>query len=138
MHSAAHGFARDRCRTAATAEDIAQEALVRFLRRSNDVRDPYSWLFVVTRRIAQRARRLDLSRSQVEAGLEHVTPSDFLGDGVRALRNLLHHPMLSIRDRRVLAWVIVGYTQSEIAQRLGCSRGHVAQYVARARRRLSA
>src|SRR5262249_5054998 len=102
------------------------------------IRDPVSWLFVVTRRLAAKSERLhDLwvsedvlfsSGREPAAAFRHALPS--------LLRKLIRHRQLSPRDRRILVLAAMGYSPAEIADRIRCSRQNIGQYVSRAMRRL--
>lgn len=147
LQKSALAFARRWLRTADdVANDIAQEAVLCLLERRNAVRNPTAWLFVVTRRLCSQHRKRQqlgdcLPSTYVSTGSEQmqaVDPSWFEArlDLQIDLHSLLGDRRLTVRDRRILFLLLVGCTHSEIAGRLGCSRGVTAQYVCRCLRRM--
>jgi RNA polymerase sigma factor (sigma-70 family) len=129
-------FARLWCRHATDAEDVAQEAIIALLRHADSVRRPDDYLFVSVKRIALRL--LARQRRSPAAGptLTIATWAQPF-DAALLSRALDECAQLSPRDRLVLRMTIEGYTQSEIADSLRVGRSVVAQYVARARRKVT-
>lgn len=135
LRKAALKFARLWCRSTAHAEDIAHDALAALLGQTGEVGDPAAYLFIVVKRIALRAnrkkRRFPFPPCRTSATSIDNAETAYL------YRQIADCPRLSARDRRVLMLSAEGYTQTEIAERLGVHRGAVAQYVARARTKLT-
>lgn len=131
LESAAQGFARMWCRRSQDAQDVAHEALTELLTTRRRVEKPIAWLFVVTRRIAGRQLRRETRRVEAEnnwcAASAHVRRVDR-----KSIVRLSQQISLTPRQRRLLTYRAVGYTDAEVAKRLGCSPGSVATLVARA------
>ena len=123
------------------AEDIAQQALLALVRSKRPIHAPLDWLFIVTRRLALRARSRE---RQLRAVLSEQracgeVPVAAAGTGLTvSLHRLASDQTLTVRDRRILIWTAFGYSHAEIAHRLNCARADVGQYVARARKRMIA
>jgi RNA polymerase sigma factor (sigma-70 family) len=114
-------------------EDVAQEAVVRLLRQPVLPDNPGAWLYVVTRRIANRARLRTLARLTAESLYER----DFRGTRDPDLFMDVHFVLerLPPRDKRLLLLVVEGVGSTEIAREFGCHIRDVGQMVARARRK---
>jgi RNA polymerase sigma factor (sigma-70 family) len=135
----ARQFAKRWCRVHEDYEAIAQEALLRLIQHTDNVRSPETWLFVITRRLARDARAQTLKSFE---HAKYAAASDFSSDRshaertTAALRVILKDRQLSIHDRRVVIWAAVGYTHAEIAERLGRKRQAIGQDITRACARL--
>jgi len=131
--------ARRWCRSHEDHEAIAQEALVRLVQHRDAVRCPESWLYVITRRLALESRARGESYG---TGPENIRAVDHVGqrnaadEPAAAVRAIVRDRRLAVRDRRILAWVALGYTHAEIAVRLGCNRTAVGREISRAAARL--
>lgn len=138
---AAIRFARHWRLRGADAEDIAQQALLALVRSKRPIHAPLDWLFIVTRRLAIRARNRE-ERLRATLSERHTcvdVPAAPAGSGLTVfLHSLATDQTLPVRDRRILIWTAFGYSHTEIARRLDCSRADVGQYIARARKRIRA
>lgn len=124
-------FARVRCTSVEDARDIAQDALLALVADPSAVRDPVSWLFVVTRRLAAKRRAQNRFRpldGTLLLGLRSQSWAD-RPTAAALVRWLRTNRRLDTRDRRVLSLVAMGRTHAEIAARIGCSRRDVGQYI---------
>lgn len=128
-------FARFWCGQASDAEDIAQDAVIALLQYRDDLHDPDGYLFISVKQIALRR----IARQRRLLPLEAMANTTGVGAFEAALLQRALHDCrtLSPRSRLVLEMTLEGYTHSEIASTLGVTRGVVAQWVARARRRLT-
>lgn len=123
------------CDSREEAGDLAHDALVHLLSRKATVRSPVPWLFVVTGRLASRGRHRQRSERELLRSLRYnPEPS---------LKPLIPHAIardnrLSAAERRLLVWVLFGYSHAEIAVRLGCGRSSIGQRVSRAMAKLLA
>lgn len=122
------------------AEDLAQEAFVRLLRRPP--RDPEGWLYVVASNLARDAARGEVRRSrhlEVLTGerAEDAMPSPeqqaLLAEDAARVRTTL--AALSERDRTLLVLCADGLSYREIAGAIGVAPSSVAPLLARAQRR---
>jgi RNA polymerase sigma factor (sigma-70 family) len=117
------------------ADDIAQEAMIRLWSLRDPPRNAVTWLAVVTRRLCNRLRMRERSRSRAEgvfAVEQSSMPSasaDFLLDVNRILGRLPE------RDRRLITSVKEGLYTIEIASLFECDARDVGQMVSRARRK---
>jgi len=128
------------------AKDIAQQAMLCLLEQRKPIRNPTAWLFVVTRRLCSQHKKRQrlggpLTSTYVSGYSQQPHPVDRSSFETRIdlqidLHSLLRNRRLTVRDRRILFLLIVGYTHSEIARQLGCSREVTAQYVFRCMRRM--
>lgn len=128
-------LARVWTRCADEAHDVAQEALLRLLKDFR-VRQPVPWLYVTTRNLARRYRRLANRYSMLELDqlCSHVGDPTIARSFLRRL--ICTDRNLSARQRRILLLVVIGHTHVEIAERIGCARRDVGQHATRAVRRL--
>jgi RNA polymerase sigma factor (sigma-70 family) len=130
LRGAALRFARLWCPRHEDAEDIAHEALLAFIGRANAVHKPLDWLFIAIRRIAHKANRA-ASRSVlmrddgVTDARTTVTPT--LENSHDVLTRFLYDRTLSPRERRILALSMLGYSQREVARRVGQSQSAVSR-----------
>jgi RNA polymerase sigma-70 factor (ECF subfamily) len=123
-----------------TAEDLVQESLMRAwrsLHRLENAAAIKGWLYTIVRR--ENARRLERPRSQAS-----TIPSEEIAAGAKtydtspeafALRRALRALPPEYRDPLLLQ-VLHGYSQQEIAQRLGLSPAGVGTRLFRARQKL--
>lgn len=133
--ASARRMARRWCTTAADADDIAQEAIIRLWSSPELPRNAVTWLAVVTRRLCNRLRQRAHVRMEAEEAYGCGTARDgtrppapeVLLDVERILRRLQE------RDRRLMLRVIEGRLTGEIASELGCGARDVGQMVARVR-----
>jgi DNA-directed RNA polymerase specialized sigma24 family protein len=122
-------------RSVQDAEDVAQEAVIRLLSAGVTPDNAAAWLYVVTRRLANRRRIRELARQNAERCYLSCAQCcemnvDLLIDIGSALNRLPH------RDRSLLTHVAVGAVASEIARTFDCQVRDVGQMVARARRKV--
>ena len=127
-------FAQLWCSRSCDAEDVAQDALIALLQHPDDLQDPDAFLFTSVKRIALRKMRFQ--RRQHSLASIKIALAAPASETAFARRALWGAAGLSQRDKVVLAMTLDGYTQSEIASKLRVTRSVVAQYVARARRKL--
>lgn len=127
-------FARLWCGRSSDAEDVAQDAIIALLRHSDDLHDPDGYLFTSVKRIALRKMRGQRRQHSLES--INTALAAPVSETAFVRRALWDAARLSQRDKVVLGMTLDGYTQSEIASKLGVTRSVVAQYVARARRKL--
>lgn len=116
------------------AEDIAQEAMLRFLDSGHRVRRVEPWFYVVTRRIAGRlhSRRIDEERGRrtLQRSAKPTAPAyDALLSANQTFSRLAKH------DRRILELAVLGLSYAEISTTLGCPANQVGRRLARARQR---
>ncbi|HYK02940.1 MAG TPA: RNA polymerase sigma factor [Thermoanaerobaculia bacterium] len=120
------------CGSAADAEDIAQEAVLRLIRQAQTPDNIITWLFVVTRRLAHRR----MLRERTRTGAEQAFSETHMTNGLRVELVLDVGGILSRlkeKDARLLTDVAEGKSSLEISAGFGCSIGNVGQMVARAR-----
>ena len=142
---AAYRFARWLCRSAADAEDVVHDAVIRAYRSYDGARvsDPKSWLLAIVRNCQLNA----ISRRRPAVALDDVaeetlgmlsarplTPEEehIHADGIRTFQNLLgalpdaHREILVLRELEELSY-------GEIAEVTGIPMGTVMSRLARAR-----
>lgn len=134
----ARRLARRWCTSAAEAEDVAQEAVIRLWSSASPPRNAVTWLAVVTRRLCHRERIRDQTRIRAEGVFAYdcCAVAPVAADLRLDIDRLLAH--LGERDRRLIAFVVEGRHTIEIATELDCPDHNVGQMVARARRRARA
>jgi RNA polymerase sigma-70 factor, ECF subfamily len=128
------------CGNAHTAEDLVQECLTRAWRSLHKLQDTSAlkgWLYTILRR--ENARRFERHRLQEsDVALEELgserKPYDTSTEAF-VLRRAIRDLPREYRDPLLLQ-VIHGYSQEEIAVRLGLTAGGVGTRLFRARRRL--
>ena len=116
------------------AEDIAQDALLRFLVHQRQVQKPNAWFNVVTHRLAGRASSRTIRREEAERNSHPPRPSltnslEFFID----VKTILG--MLPDRDQKLLELAVSGASHREMAARFGCPVQDVGQMLARARQK---
>jgi RNA polymerase sigma factor (sigma-70 family) len=114
-------------------DDVAQEAVVRLLRQPVLPGNPGAWLYVVTRRIANRARLRTLARLTAESLYERDVRGTRDPDLFMDIHSILER--LPPRDRRLLLLVVEGVGSADIAREFGVQVRDVGQMVSRARRK---
>ncbi len=127
------------------AEDAMQATFLILVQRAPSIQQPDQldrWLAGVARRVAARARRRELRRSEreqrwaetrPEASTEHAKPLQI--ELRRTLREELGQ--LPDADRQPLTLCYIdGLTHEEAARRIGCPVGTIKARLVRARRRL--
>lgn len=126
-----------------TAEDLAQEAFVRLLRRP-DLRgdDARLWIFTVATNLVRDRGRAATRRQRLLAAdpPEHTReplPDEDLerAERIRSVRNALD--LLPERDRLMLLMREEGFRYSEIAEALNVSASSVGTLIARALKRFT-
>lgn len=136
LYTYAYRLSGNRC----TAEDVVQESLVRAWRSIDKLKNPNAfkgWLYTIVRR--ENARRFE--RYQPVKG--DTAPEDIAdrhqsydtSTEAFALRNAIRKLPGEYRDPLLLQ-VIYGYSQQEIADRLGLSCAGVGTRIFRARQKL--
>jgi RNA polymerase sigma factor (sigma-70 family) len=133
--ASARRMARRWCTTAADADDVAQDAIIRLWSSPEQPRNAMTWLAVVTRRLCNRLRL----RAHVRGGAEEAFGCGIARDGARPpapevlldVERILTR--LEERDRRLMLRVIEGRLTGEIASELGCGTRDIGQMVSRAR-----
>ena len=125
-------MARRWCSSPEQAEDIAQEALLRFLVCPRQVQKPNAWFYLVTRRLAARAASRIIRQAEAESISQTLGPSssdspEFFVD----VKTILG--MLPDRDRKLLELAVRGTSHREFAAHFGCQVRDVGQMLARAR-----
>jgi RNA polymerase sigma factor (sigma-70 family) len=116
----------------AMAEDVAQEAMLHYLRAPQAPRSPIAWLRVVIRRLI--SRRFSHARAEQDANLgflealRHGRPLD--PDDHLALDEICDR--VPKRTRRVLELLRDGLSHRDIAERLDCKVHQVGPRIARA------
>lgn len=120
---------------AAAAEDIAQEAFLRLLRRPPPAGgDPGGWLRVTGTRLAYNfLRAAQRRRRREELAVQRTEPAVDL-DAALSVRAAL--ATLPPRDRLVLLLRGQGASYAEIGEAIGMAPGSVGTVLARATRRL--
>ena len=127
-------MARRWCSSPEQAEDIAQEALLRFLVCRRQVQKPNAWFYLVTRRLAARASSRISRQAEVERISLTLRPSlsdspEFFVD----VKTILG--MLPVRDRKLLELAVSGTSHREFATHFRCQVRDVGQMLARAQRK---
>ncbi len=127
-------MARRWCNSPEQAEDIAQEALLRFLVCRCQVQKPNAWFYLVTRRLAARASGRIIRQAEVERISQTLRPSlsdspEFFVD----VKTILG--MLPARDRKLLELAVRGTSHRELAAHFGCQVRDVGQMLARAQQK---
>jgi len=119
------------------AEDIAQEALLRYLRAPATVLHPRAWLFrVAANLVRDHGRRLATARRPIPVDpVEVLQPDEELERKESAAQARATLARLSERDRAALLMREAGLPYSEIAQALDVRTETVATIVMRAARR---
>ncbi len=125
-----------------TAEDLVQETLLRAWKSLHKLKNPKAikgWLIIILRR--ENARRFERYQPHISA-----IPTDELGDRHRSydtsteafvLRRALDALPVAYREPLILQ-VVHGYSQKEIASKLGISSAGVGTRLFRARQKLRA
>lgn len=124
------------------AEDITQEAFLKYWQIGNDVRGPKGWLITVARnkcldRLRGRKRFVDADPEIFEQQTEPHDPEWHARQGelnqrLEALINRLPEPQRSL----VLLFDVEGLTGNECAEALDLNANQVKVYLHRARRQL--
>ncbi len=127
-------MARRWCSSPEQAEDIAQDALLRFLVCRCQVQKPNAWFYLVTRRLAARASSRIIRQAEVERTSQTLCPSlsgslEFFLD----VKTILG--MLPDRDRKLLELAVRGTSHRELAAHFGCQVRDVGQMLARAQQK---
>jgi RNA polymerase sigma factor (sigma-70 family) len=123
-------FARLWCSEVEHAEDVAHEALLALFRRRHLVRDERAWLFIAIRGIALRSKaryqkRLSVCNTAADSFVVKATPG--IDESDVMLKMLLDDRSLDGRDRRVVLLLMLGYSQREVALRLGQSQSAISR-----------
>ena len=127
-------MARRWCSSPEQSEDIAQEALLRFLVCRRQVQNPNAWFYLVTRRLAARTSSRTIRQAEVER--DSQTPRPSLSDRLDSfidVKTILG--MLPDRDRKLLELAVRGMSYREMATHFGCRVGNVGQMLARAQKK---
>jgi len=119
--------------SAADAEDLAQEAIIRYLTAPSPPANPPAWFHVVIRRVSNRHRLRRAARESAEEAFstQRVT-GQTQSDLTIELQQLL--ACVNDRERRVFGLLVSGAQSREIAAAFGCHVRDVGQIVSRARR----
>jgi len=130
------------CGHAQTAEDLVQESLLRGWRARGAIQDPAaarSWLYTIVRREnARRFERTQAAESELPGDDALVGPKAYdTSTEAFVLRQALEALTPSYREPLLLQ-VVHGYSQQEIAERLGLSAAGVGTRLFRARKKLRA
>jgi RNA polymerase sigma-70 factor (ECF subfamily) len=119
----------------ASAEDVAQSALLRGYQAwsPGTINDPRAWIFTIAMRLAlnetRRRRRWLLRTGPTDGAVETGGDPDLWVALVALDRNERVSLVLSVLD---------GYSQAEIASRLGVPAGTVASWLSRGKAKLRA
>lgn len=139
LHRYAHRMTGDED----VADDIAQEAFVRLLRRPLPEDEARLWLFTVATNLFRDRARTSKRRERLLAGT--APPMGTLpapdaeaerGESVRKVRAALE--TLAERDRQMLMMREEGFRYDEIARVIGVAPGSVGTLLARALKRFAA
>lgn len=115
-----------------TSEEVAQDALLSFLRLPEIPASPIAWLRVAIRRLIwRRIGRSRLERQALARFMAATRPVDGLAIEDRITLNEIHDH-LPERASRILALVRLGHTHQEIATLLGCQLHQVGPRISRA------
>ena len=122
------------CRSPSDAEDISQEAMIRYLATTPVPTNPVAWLHVVVRRLSNRSRLRNLARQDAEA--QFIATSLHRGRSEMEMLLELHSVLsrLGERHRRVISLLVDGAQSREIAEAFGVKVRDVGQLVSRARK----
>ena len=123
-------FARQFVRTSADAEDIVQDAFVRFWRKEHSIENR-GLLYATVRSVALDLLRRDVRRARREANasleMEHSTAPQFDFDDGAQLELAAAVDLLPVEQREVLVMKIWNeLTFAEIGQALGISQNTAA------------
>lgn len=139
-HSALLRFLTGRLGCRSTAEDLAQEAFLRFFRTGETVRNPRALLFEIAGNLALDHRRVQIRRAEILREAHHIlwqevdeiTPEreagarqqvDMLTDAVERLA--------PVARRIFYLTYFEGLNQQAVAKRLGVSRTTVKKHMRR-------
>jgi RNA polymerase sigma factor (sigma-70 family) len=121
------------CQSPADADDVAQEAIVRYVAMATLPANPTAWLFVVIRRLSNRQRMRTRARERAELTFLEGVLDARLDTDLRLDIEVVLSSMTE-RQRRLLLMLLEGAQSREIAEAFGCNVRDVGQMVARARR----
>lgn len=113
------------------AEDLAQDALLKLVTYAESVADPRAWLFVVIGRLWRRRRMRAEPRMQL-ATFDPWSGVELDIDTRRILERL------NDRRRNAFLLALLGHSEREIGERLGCSVKATEKALHRARQSLRA
>ncbi len=127
-------MARRWCSSPEQTEDIAQEALMRFLVCRRQLQKPNAWFYLVTRRLAARASSRIIRQAEAERISQTLRPRssdspEFFVD----IKKILG--MLPDRDRKLLELAFSGASHRELATHFSCQVRDVGQMLARAQQK---
>jgi RNA polymerase sigma-70 factor, ECF subfamily len=141
-HRLVYRFAHSLLKDKAEAEDVTQEAFLRYWERGGHVRGPKEWLLTVARNACldrfRRARHtVDAERAALEEASDEHGPAWHLQQGELAARlqsliATLPEPQRSL----IVLFDVHGLDGRACARILGISTNQVKVYLHRARRRL--
>jgi DNA-directed RNA polymerase specialized sigma24 family protein len=96
-------------------DDIAQEALLKFIASRDRIENPEAWLFLVIGRHVRRCADRPKTPQHGKSSIDPWRVVDLVLDTQRLLNGL------SVRARRALLLSLAGFSERETAARLGCS-----------------
>lgn len=121
-------------RSAADADDLAQEAIVRYLTAAVPPENPPTWFYVVIRRSSHRRALRSAARANAEAVFSELRmTATRTSDLALEVAELLAR--VNERERRIITLLMAGAQSAEIADAFGCHVRDVGQMVSRARKR---
>lgn len=137
-----YGYAATILGVSADAEDVTQEAFLRYLQNGGDVRKPREWLIRVARNLCMDRLRAGSRVTELVPEIEESL-HDHDGPGIRTERAELSARLGRLIDglpepqrSLVVLFDIQGMTGAECAEILGISVNQVKVYLHRGRRRL--
>jgi RNA polymerase sigma-70 factor (ECF subfamily) len=141
-HRGVYRFACSLLKDGAEAEDVTQEAFLRYWQQGRDVQKPKEWLFKVVYnacmdRLRKAGRFVALNPDGFDEPTDHRDPAWHYGQRelaaeLKRLVATLPEPQRSL----ILLFDVQGLSGDECAAVLGINRNQVKVYLHRARRRL--
>jgi len=120
-----------------SAEDTAQEAFAKLVAANGDIANPKAYLTATARNLALNdLRRQKNAATDAHADIETIAPAYtadpeaqlIAAEEAAAAEAALGALAPRLRDA-LLLHLVEGFTQPEVAQRLGCSRRTVQRYI---------
>jgi RNA polymerase sigma-70 factor (ECF subfamily) len=141
-HRLVHRFANSLLRDSAEAEDVTQEAFLKYWEQGGDVRGPKEWLLTVARnacldRLRKARRTVDAEGAAIDEPRDERGPAWEFQQGELAARlQVLIKSLPEPQRSLVVLFDVHGLDGGACARILGINTNQVKVYLHRARRRL--